>query len=234
MTTQQTPTAGLFIAGTDTDVGKTAVAVTIARSLVAAGRRVGVYKPVASGVGIDGGDPHRLWEAAGRPRSLAEVCPQAFPLPVAPAWAARAAGTSVDEGGLRSGFDVWREGSDVVVVEGAGGLFSPLADATLNVDLARDLRLPLVIVDEARLGAIGRTLATVRAARAEGVAVVAVVLSHVRPPRPDAPENDLDASIPRDSLRELAHRLPGVAISSLGHGADRFEPPVHWLALAAN
>jgi dethiobiotin synthetase len=232
VTTHQIPTAGLFITGTDTDVGKTAVAVVIARSLVAAGLRVGVYKPVASGVGADGGDPHRLWEAAGRPRSVAEVCPQAFPLPVAPAWAARAAGTRVNEGGLRSGFDVWREGSDVVIVEGAGGLFSPLADATLNVDLARDLQLPLVIVDEARLGTIGRTLATVRAARAEGMAVAAVVLSHVQPPRPNGPEHDLDASIPRESLRELALRLPGVALTSLGHGAGEVVPPLDWLALA--
>ena len=55
-----------------------------------------------------------------------------------------------------------------MIVEGAGGLFSPLGDATLNIDLARDLDLPLVVVDAARLGAIGRTLAVVRAARAEG------------------------------------------------------------------
>lgn len=219
--------SGLFISGTDTDVGKTMVAVAITRSLVAAGLRVGVYKPVASGVGSDGGDPRRLWEAAGRPRSLGEVCPQAFPLPVAPAWAARAAGTSIDERRLRSGLDVWRAGSDVVVVEGAGGLFSPLAEGTLNVDLARDLRLPVVVVDEARLGAIGRTLAVVRAARAEGVPVTAVVLSHARPL-----DDDLALSIARDSAAELTRRLPGVAIASLGHAAAHIEPPLDWLSHA--
>jgi dethiobiotin synthetase len=233
MTTEQTGPpgparpVGLFIAGTDTDVGKTAVAVAIARWLVAAGLRVGVYKPVASGVGADGGDPRRLWEAAGRPRSLAEVCPQAFPLPVAPAWAARAAGTSVDERRLRSGLDVWRAESDVVVVEGAGGLFSPLAEGTLNVDLARDLRLPVVVVDKARLGAIGRTLAVVRAARAEGVAVTAVVLSHARPA-----DDDLVLSIASASAAELSRRLPGVAIASLGHAAEHIEPPLDWLSHA--
>ena len=54
-------------------------------------------------------------------------------------------------------------------VEGAGGLFSPLGERVLNADLARDFGLPLVVVDSARLGAIGRTLATVCAARASGL-----------------------------------------------------------------
>ena len=60
------PTLQLVVCGTDTDVGKTAVAVAIVRRLVAAGLRVGVYKPVASGGDHDG---RRLWEAAGRPRT---------------------------------------------------------------------------------------------------------------------------------------------------------------------
>ena len=80
---------------------------------------------------------------------------------------------------LHAGFEVWRTSSDLVVVEGAGGLFSPLADGVLNVDLARNLGLPLVLVDAARLGAIGRTLATCTAAAAMGLRVAAVVLSHV-------------------------------------------------------
>ena len=106
------PKLGLFIAGTDTDVGKTFVTALIAKSLVAAGQRVGVYKPAASGcTRVDGklmaGDAIAIWEAAGKPRTLEDVCPQAFEAPLAPQLAARAEGREIDEGLLFSGMDVW-------------------------------------------------------------------------------------------------------------------------------
>jgi dethiobiotin synthetase len=228
---------GIFVTGTDTDVGKTAVAVAIVRSLVARGLAVGVYKPVASGVSygtdsaIMGGDPVRLWEAAGRPLSLAAVCPQGFPAAIAPHRSARAAGRVVDERLLRSGYDVWRETSRVVVVEGAGGLFSPLGDTVLNVDLASALGLPLVVVDSARLGSIGRTLATVEAARARGLRVAAVVLSHVEPTG-SADGSAAPATIARDAAADLVARLAPVPIAALFHGAEQIEPAVDWLAVA--
>lgn len=228
---------GIFVTGTDTDVGKTAVAVAIVKSLVARGLVVGVYKPAASGVAFnaDGsirdGDPVRLWQAAGRPLALAAVCPQCFAAAIAPHRSARAAGRAVDERLLRSGYDVWRAASQVVVVEGAGGLFSPLGDTTLNVDLVHDLGLALVVVDSARLGAIGRTLATVEAAAARGLRVAAVVLSHVEPTGtadgPDAP-----MTIARDAAADLAARLAPVPVAALPHGAEQIEPAVDWLAVA--
>jgi dethiobiotin synthetase len=230
---------GLFVTATDTDSGKTAVAVAIVAELAATGHRVGVYKPVASGVPRDAtglpaaeSDPARLWQAAGRPLTLQAVCPQAFTLPLAPEWAARAEGHTIDEALLRTGFNVWRDASDLVVVEGAGGLFSPLADATLNADLARDLGLPLVVVDAARLGAIGRVLAVMRGARAEGLSVAAVVLSHVRPPAGDPADSTSDSAIARASAAELARRLPGVAVGTLAHAALQVTPAIDWASRA--
>ena len=222
---------GLFVTGTDTDVGKTAVAVAILRHLVAAGQRVGAYKPVASG-GAAGGDAAALWNAAGRPLSLEAVCPQVFEAAIAPHRAARIGGRQVDERLLRTGFEPWRVAGGIVVVEGAGGLFSPLGDTTLNVDLARDLRLPLVVVDAARLGAIGRTLGLVRAARAEGLTVVAVVLSQVAALAGAAEDPTSAAGIARDSMTELAARLPSVPIGMLAHAADRITPVIDWATLA--
>jgi dethiobiotin synthetase len=137
----------------------------------------------------------------------------------------------VDEQLLRSGYDVWRAACQIVVVEGAGGLFSPLGDTMLNVDLAHDLGLPLVVVDSARLGAIGRTLATVEAARARGLEVAAIVLSHGKPngiaDGPDAP-----ATIARDAASDLAARLAPVPVAELFYGAEQIEPAVDWLAVA--
>lgn len=223
---------GLFVTATDTDVGKTTVAVAIVGALRRQGWRVGVYKPVASGIsGADAaaGDARRLWEAAGRPLTPQAVCPQAFAAPIAPSASARAEGRTVDEQLLVTGLSVWRESSDVVVVEGAGGLFSPLGDTLLNCDLARELGLPLVVVDAARLGMIGRTLATMRAARAEGLRVTAVVLSQVAAPQGGADPAG-DDLIARDGAAEIAARLPGVPVAILGHAQPAETPAIDWSA----
>src|SRR4029079_7760739 len=97
---------GLFITGTGTGVGKTYVGALIARALRNSGKRVGVYKPVASGCEMRGGtlvspDAVALWDAAGRPGTLEQVCPQTFAAPLAPHLAARADGRRIDSKQLR-------------------------------------------------------------------------------------------------------------------------------------
>ena len=231
---------GLFITGTDTGVGKTAVAVAIVRSLLQGrsldgGLRVGVYKPVASGVDprdVTESDAGQLWEAAGRPLSLAAVCPQLFIAPISPPASARAEGRCVDEQRLRDGFAVWQRVSDIVIVEGAGGLFSPLADTMLNADLVRDLDLPLVVVDTPRLGAIGRTLAVVEAAAARGLRVAAVVLSQVEPLAGSLAEPASPRAIARESARHLADLIRPVPVAELGHHVTAFMPAIDWHRLA--
>lgn len=230
---------GLFVTGTDTGVGKTAVAVAILRQLVTERRSVGAYKPVASGVAERSGgngaapsDPVALWRAAGCPLSPREICPQAFAAAIAPAAAARAEGKEVDETLLRRGIAVWTARSECVVVEGAGGLFSPLTDRSLNADLAREFGYPLVVVDSGRLGGIGRVLATVRAAAAEGLRVAAVVLSHVEPldmQAADDPESGW--SIAEATRQDLARRLTTLPVLRLRHEADRIEPATDWIRL---
>ena len=66
------------------------------------------------------------WNAAGRPGELDRVCPQRFEAPLAPHLAALAEGRRLDPDLLRQGLDYWRERSEIVLVEGAGGLMSPL------------------------------------------------------------------------------------------------------------
>jgi len=185
-------TTGLFVTGTDTGVGKTHVAAMIARTLKNDGYEVGVYKPVASGCERDAHalltsteltseDAQLLWDAAGRPGELERVCPQKFAAPLAPHLAARAEGKELDAPLLRRGFDYWRERSATVIVEGAGGLFSPLGDAFYNADLATELGLPLVIVAANRIGTIHATLATLLATRqfsSGELTIAAIVLSN--------------------------------------------------------
>src|SRR4051812_47131517 len=99
---------GLFITGTGTGVGKTYVGALVARALRDSGKRIGVYKPVASGCELRGGklfspDAVTLWDAAGRPGTLEQVCPQMFAAPLAPHLAARLEGRRVDCQQLRDG-----------------------------------------------------------------------------------------------------------------------------------
>src|SRR6476469_3791635 len=114
---------GLFITGTGTSVGKTYVGALIARALRSVGKRVGVYKPVASGCELQdrklfSPDAVALWDAAGRPGTLEQVCPQLLAAPLAPHLAARAEGREVDTKLLRDGLESWLTTSDIVVVEG--------------------------------------------------------------------------------------------------------------------
>ena len=96
-------TQGLFITGTDTNVGKTAVAVSILKQSI--GQRIDcrAYKPVASGVQGGLSDIERLWQATEKSGNREDVCPQAFQLAVAPEQAAAAEEKQIDEGLLRKG-----------------------------------------------------------------------------------------------------------------------------------
>lgn len=223
-------TPGLFITGTDTGVGKTYVAALAARALRQAGRRVGVYKPAASGCEVRNGQPVSpdavaLWEAAGKPGELQRVCPQSFAPALAPHLAARAEGHTIDARLLRTGIDYWSERSEVVLVEGAGGLMSPLGDDDYNADLAAEFGLPLIIVAANVLGTINATLQTLIAARAfgDGLPVAGIVLNH-----PTLRPDDLSTTTNRD---ELARRCTAPVLAEVTHqgGLDR---EVDWWDLA--
>jgi len=223
-------TRGLFITGTGTGVGKTYVAALIAAALRKAGKRVGVYKPVASGCELRGGeltspDAIALWEAAGRPGRLADVCPQLFAPPVAPHLAARAEAKRVDPLLLRSGIEKWRQDSEIVLVEGAGGLMSPLSDDDYNADLAAEFGYPLVVVSANVLGTINATLQTLitAATYCEGLKVAGIVLNSVA-----TITDDQSTDSNRDEL-ERRCVPPVLAAVEFGGGLDR---DVDWWELA--
>jgi dethiobiotin synthetase len=224
---------GLFITGTDTGVGKTYVASLIARMLVASGRRVGVYKPAASGCLCDAegrlvsDDAVALWQAAGQPGELEHVCPQRFAAPLAPHLAARSEGKTLDADLLRTGLDYWRSRSEIVLVEGAGGLMSPLGDREYVADLAQDFGFPLIVVSRNVLGTINATLQTLISAAAyrDGLHVAGVVLNHPAPPATD------DASLATNRA-ELAARCTAPLLAGVGFAAREFDCAVDWPALA--
>lgn len=252
---------GLFIAGTDTGVGKTYVAALIAKQLAAEGKSVGIYKPAASGCRrVDGrlasDDAVALWEAAGRPGSLENVCPQLFEAPLAPHLAARAEGREIDSALLRDGVEFWRQLSEIVIVEGAGGLMSPMGDDEYVADLALDFGYPLIVVSPNVLGTINQTLQTLITANvfqrskreshflgggagscsetadaAEiGPAPCGLSVAGVVLNHPEAPSSD-DVSL-SSNRRELAARCTSPILAEVKWKDAQFVSAVDWFSLA--
>jgi len=170
-------TAGLFITGTDTGVGKTTVGRGLARLALRRGPRPIPFKPVETGC-IDGdpADARLLWEAAGRPVALGRVCPYPLALPAAPAAAATAAGVALSMEALVRAAHEAAAGGDWLLVEGAGGLLVPYAGAETAADLVERLGLPVLVVGRTALGTVNHCALTVRELERRGAELAALVL----------------------------------------------------------
>lgn len=189
---------GLFVTGTDTGVGKTVVAAAMALALRARGHRVGVMKPAESGCPRTDGrllapDAAFLLEAAGCSAAMETVNPYALAAPLAPALAAELEGVLIDIERIRACYRQLAAEHDVVLVEGAGGLLTPLSGQLTMRDLAVELALPAVVVVRNALGAINHAALTVEAARHAALPVVGLVLNHPSPELDPAARTNADA-----------------------------------------
>jgi dethiobiotin synthetase len=178
---------GFFVTGTDTGVGKTLVAGALARVLRERGLPVGVAKPVQSGnlAADPEGDAMVLRRLAGVADPPEVICPCAFAAPLAPLVAARLESRTIEPGPILDAVDALGRRYGALLVEGAGGLLVPVGEDWTIADLARLLKLPLLVVARAGLGTVNHTLLTVEAARQRGLEVAGVVLNAGADP-PDA------------------------------------------------
>ena len=162
-----------FITGTDTEVGKTWATLAIMAALKGEGYKVGGMKPVASGCEETGEGPRN--EDALLIRSLCseqfpyeQINPCAYLPPIAPHIAAARCGRPVDLAAIRSAYDLVRQRSDVVIVEGIGGWSVPLGKSLMLADVVRALDLPVLLVVGLRLGCINHTLLTAESIQSAG------------------------------------------------------------------
>ena len=187
MSEHDTGLKGWFVTGTDTGVGKTAIAGALAMLVREAGKRVGVFKPVASGcrrdmrLGLVCEDAEFLAHCADSPHSLATINPVRYAGDLAPMVAAECKKRPIDWEAIDRSFQQISSTSDWMIVEGAGGLLVPVDRENNMADLARRWRLPLVIVARPGLGTINHTLLTIEAARARHLNIAAVVINRYRP-----------------------------------------------------
>lgn len=176
------PIPGLFITATDTGVGKTLIAAAIARWLHLRGKRVAVLKPVASGCehrreGLVSEDAELLAAASDTPHPLDLICPNRYEEPLAPSVAARRAKRPVDWDAVQRSIRLMAPSADCMIVEGAGGVLTPMDDATTVRDVIAQLRIPAIVVARPSLGTINHTLLSVESLRSRHIDVPGVVIN---------------------------------------------------------
>lgn len=195
----------LVVCGADTGDGKTWLAVRLTQSLRESGHRVAVLKPLESGVDPHGPlDAHALCDAAGWPRTrLADVCPWQLPRPVTPAAELQRLGITVTGEQIREAAARVSDAHDLLIVESAGGVRSPLTDELTSIDLALLLDAAVLLVVGNRLGAISRAVCAVRECERAGAKVLALVLNTDSRSIDEATEHN---------ARFIAAQLPGIAI----------------------
>ena len=200
------------VAGTGTGVGKTVVAAGTAAALREHGLRVGVMKPVETGVNGEPTDASLLRAAAGSSDPLDVVCPLSFAEPLAPWLAAQRAHQSIDLERLNDSFQRITTERDAVIVETAGGLMTPLSKDSGFHSLFEWWGLDLLVITENVLGALNHALLTIEAARQARLRVIAVILKEFAPkPRSLAEETNASA---------LARLLPGISVLSFPWVSD--------------
>lgn len=174
---------GVFITGTGTEVGKTFVAAEIARQLNQRNVKVIPRKPIESGCIRSGDelipqDAVALKNAASYSGSLSDVCPYRFEPPISPVRAAHLANKVLTTEQL---FSICLQGSEegFLLVEGAGGFYSPLAENGLNADLAVALQLPVLLVADDKLGSLSQVLLNAEAIQMRGLHLAGVVMNNL-------------------------------------------------------
>jgi dethiobiotin synthetase len=198
-----------LITGTDTGVGKTWIACALARALIATGQRVVAIKPIETGCG----DPSRTEDGV----LLAKATGQSAPgealvrlrASVAAAVAADAEGVTIELEQLIDRIKAAAKEYDLTLVEGTGGLLTPLTWHDNLLDLAHGLAARVLVVSGDRLGTINHTLLTLRALQAEKVPVLGVVLT--TPPAPDQSTGTNADAIRRLSGVDLVWPVPYLA-----------------------
>ncbi|ESA34425.1 dethiobiotin synthase [Leptolyngbya sp. Heron Island J] len=203
--------SGLLVAATDTECGKTVLTCALVAywRQYCSPRRLGVLKPVQSGIG----DRELFQQVFNLEQSLEELNPVFYQAPLAPPIAAALENTIVDLTPAWQRYVALQNTCDWVLVEGLGGLGSPVTDELTVADLAADWRLPVVLVVPVKLGAIAATVANVALARQHRLQLQGIVLNCTTPEA----EDKVEQLTPPDMISNLT-RIPVLGV--LPHFSD--------------
>lgn len=206
---------GYFVTGTDTGIGKTRFSCQLITKLQKENLRTIPMKPVASGAhatpdGFRNQDALDLIAACGESIPYEWVNPYLFEPAIAPHIAAAEVGVHISLDQIRNAFAQLSVQADRVVVEGAGGLLVPLNDEETIADLARLLRLPLILVVGMRLGCLNQALLSLEHIERLGLPFTGWVANFLDP----------DFSRPEQNLQSLTRRIPAPLLARMEYGVE--------------
>ena len=219
---------GFFVTGTDTGVGKTEVAAYLAKRFSRKGLRVSVMKPVATGFKTVCKDAQTLRKFSRSNAPIDCINPVSFRAPLVPLVASALENKKFDTGIIWRRFKRLKKNSDMIIVEGIGGVMVPLYKKGKKVfyvlDMILKMRLPVIIVSRPDLGTINHTLMTIKALKDSGVKIKGIIFNHTHRAK-------RDASVKTNP--EVIERLSGIKVlGSMYYNRRRNKRRVRWLRKA--
>ena len=195
-----------FITATDTGVGKTTVTAALAASIKKSGIDVGIMKPVATGIlqktGFKSSDVSILYHASKVTDPENEINPIFMPLPVSPYDASKVLDIPFDKKIIFEQFTKLKNKHEMMLVEGIGGILTPLARDYFVADLIKDLDLETIIVTRSTLGTLNHTMMTVKTCRDYGISVKGILVNNY----------DEDGGPAEKNAPTTIHEITGVPI----------------------
>ena len=202
----------IFVTGIDTGVGKTVFTCALAHALRLAGINVGVMKPFATGLPRAGQykseDVELLIKSSGVSDPQELVNPYFFEIPASPYMAAKKLEKTIDVDVVLSGFERLRSAHDVVLVEGIGGIMTPILKDYFVADLIKDLNLDSILVTSTKIGSVNHTLLTLDACKKYGIRIAGLVISEVDS---GYSVNDLESDLVSLSGVDVICKIPHVS-----------------------
>ncbi|QLH08887.1 dethiobiotin synthase [Candidatus Nitrosotenuis sp. DW1] len=171
-----------FITGTDTGIGKTCFTAGLALAMKNSGIDVGVMKPFATGIpqktGYQSEDVEILVEASGAKDGESLINPYFFPIPASPYMAANKLKTAIDVSSVLDRFEKLQSLHNSMLVEGIGGIMTPILKDYHVADLIKDMNLEAIIVASSRIGTVNHTLLTCDACAKYGIRAKGIVINN--------------------------------------------------------
>ncbi|PHM48137.1 dethiobiotin synthase [Xenorhabdus miraniensis] len=205
-------TSKYFLTGTDTEVGKTVVSCALLQAANKKGYQTAGYKPVASGSevtteGIRNGDALALQRNSVVPLTYQEVNPLVFVEPTSPHIVSAELNQPIDFSILSKGLAVLAAKSDWVLIEGAGGWYTPLSENTTFADWVIQENLPVILTVGVKLGCINHAVLTAKAIQHSGLKLAGWVANEIEPAgkRQSAYLETLERMIPAPLLGIIPH-----------------------------
>jgi dethiobiotin synthetase len=216
---------GFFVTGTDTGVGKTEVAARLARLFSKKGLRVGVMKPIATGVDRVSCDAEILKKSCYSKDPSDYINPISFKQPLSPFAASQIEKKKIDLNIIWDRFIRLKKANDILIIEGIGGVMVPICKTGRKIfyvlDMILEMDLPVIIVARPNLGTINHTLLTIMALRSRSIKIIGIIFNSTTPIK--------NASSLKTNL-EIIERLSGIKVLGImDYNKNKNKRKIRWL-----